>query len=356
MSFKKILYKIKEFSGFLSLVIVIGAIIFAFTPSGQQANFARVVTGTANYNTDPNPTADYTGQYDEYITNVSDGTWGFGSADLVTTGTLGSGTYTNTSYISLTGSQMYLNADQVRLGYTSPDSTQGYGQVRVKVWNCQTGGNDIAAGDVLVWYETAVEVAADTVKQATARMVMSLNGDTGTDLDCYAYIKVTKPATAADDTVSIWGKDPSGTSIVESLIITSTDTTYRYSGGLYADIDSIKTTYCDETGDYEFDAIYFMAVKACDGDNGDIMGVAETAIADSGGTGWAIISGPVYATVDAASAFGIVGTHLIGASGGDAVTISDSNVDAAKNGDIVGFLLQPATHDNLRRLIFVDRK
>lgn len=49
-------------------------------------HFDRIVLGTDNFGTDPNPTADLTFQYDEYITNATDGTVGFGAANLVTTG------------------------------------------------------------------------------------------------------------------------------------------------------------------------------------------------------------------------------------------------------------------------------
>lgn len=85
MSFKKIFYKINQFSGIVSLLLVLSVIVMA---SGQASNFARIVLGTANYGTDPNTTADITFQNDEYISNATDGTLDFGSANLATTGTI----------------------------------------------------------------------------------------------------------------------------------------------------------------------------------------------------------------------------------------------------------------------------
>ena len=52
------------------------------------SNFDRLVLGSGNYGLDPNPTADITLQNGEYITNSTDGTIGFGSANLTTSGTI----------------------------------------------------------------------------------------------------------------------------------------------------------------------------------------------------------------------------------------------------------------------------
>ena len=44
--------------------------------------------GVNNYGTDPNPTADITGQNGQYISNYTNGSWDFGSANITTTGSL----------------------------------------------------------------------------------------------------------------------------------------------------------------------------------------------------------------------------------------------------------------------------
>lgn len=54
----------------------------------SATNFDRLVLGSGNYGTDPNPTADLTLQNGEFITNSTDGTIGFGSANILTTGTI----------------------------------------------------------------------------------------------------------------------------------------------------------------------------------------------------------------------------------------------------------------------------
>lgn len=63
-------------------------------------NFDRLVLGEANFETDPNTSADLTFQNDEYIENGTDGRIGFGAANLLTTGTFGSGAFTGTALSS----------------------------------------------------------------------------------------------------------------------------------------------------------------------------------------------------------------------------------------------------------------
>jgi hypothetical protein len=55
------------------------------------SNYDRLVLGSGNYGTDPNPTADITLQNDEYISNYTNGTIDFGAAILATTGALNGG-------------------------------------------------------------------------------------------------------------------------------------------------------------------------------------------------------------------------------------------------------------------------
>jgi len=52
------------------------------------SNFDRLVLGTANYGTDPNTTADITFQNGGYISNYTNGSIDFGSANVITTGTI----------------------------------------------------------------------------------------------------------------------------------------------------------------------------------------------------------------------------------------------------------------------------
>lgn len=71
---------------FLSLIVLgAGRAYFGAT------NFDRLVLGTGNFGTDPNPTADLTFQNDEFVKNSTDGTLDFGAAILATTGALDGG-------------------------------------------------------------------------------------------------------------------------------------------------------------------------------------------------------------------------------------------------------------------------
>lgn len=54
----------------------------------SASNFDRLVLGSGNYGTDPNPTADITYQNGEYVSNAVDGQLDYGSANLITTGTI----------------------------------------------------------------------------------------------------------------------------------------------------------------------------------------------------------------------------------------------------------------------------
>lgn len=68
-------------------VLVVLVISFAIA-GGVASNFTRIVLGDSNFGSDPNTTADITGQNDEYISNYTDGSWDIGSANIVTTGAL----------------------------------------------------------------------------------------------------------------------------------------------------------------------------------------------------------------------------------------------------------------------------
>lgn len=56
---------------------IAGLVLASSLAWGAATHFDRLVLGSSNYGTDPNPTADVTFQYDEYISNATDGqlTW-----------------------------------------------------------------------------------------------------------------------------------------------------------------------------------------------------------------------------------------------------------------------------------------
>ena len=95
----------------LALSVVLFGIVCGFIMAGGASNFTRIVFGDANFGTDPNPTADITGQNDEYISNYVDGIWNFGAANLSTTGTLGVGNTAVTGKLTV--------SDSLRIGLTS---------------------------------------------------------------------------------------------------------------------------------------------------------------------------------------------------------------------------------------------
>ncbi len=88
------------------LAILVFTVWFIGATGAGASNFDRLVLGSGNYGTDPNTTADITGQNDEYISNYVNGQWDFGAANLTTTGTITSGTInsqTISSAANLTG-------------------------------------------------------------------------------------------------------------------------------------------------------------------------------------------------------------------------------------------------------------
>ena len=94
--------------GWIILGILIGLCVTVFRYDIQDAvqaaasHMDRLVLGSGNYGTDPNTTADITGQNDEYWSNATDGRWDAGAANLVTTGTLAAGATTITGALSAT--------------------------------------------------------------------------------------------------------------------------------------------------------------------------------------------------------------------------------------------------------------
>jgi len=288
----------------------------------------------------------------EYISNTVDGTLDFGAANLTTTGTLnasGALTSAGASFV-MSASQGYVNVDNIRLGYSTPDSENVYSAVRIKVYNKQTGGTDVAAKDVCQWDTVAVEIAADTTKNAKARITNNVM------FDCFAWVRAIRPATTNKDSIWVYGKDPAGNSILEMLYGVNGSDQIVYSNNLYSDVDSIRVGVGANTGDFQFDGLYYNAVMASAGAYETLAGVASSAIGDSGGTGWLVIQGFARATVDAATLNAKQGSLLVGASGGDAVTIVAATADSTKNGKILGFAMQPGDKDNTAILIYVDRR
>jgi hypothetical protein len=282
------------------------------------------------------------------ISNYVSGTIDFGAANLTTTGTLAT---SGTSFI-LSGSSAYLQADQIRLGYTTPTDTLAFGGNEVmKVYNKGVSATDIAANDVVQWDTTAVEIAADTTKGwCKARITNNII------FDCLAWVKVFRPATTNVDTIWVYGKNSAGTAITEKLIGAAGSEPNLYSKNLYSDIDSIRTSKAGNSGDYAFDGIYYNTVIVSAGATNLVFGVANSAIADSGGTGYVVTKGLARATVDANTLNAKLGTLLTGAAAGDAVTIASATADSTKNAKILGRAVQPGFRDNTAILIFVDPK
>lgn len=100
----------------ITLGVFIGLSVGVILALAAATNLDRLVLGSDNYGTDPNPTADITLQYDEYITNATDGTIDFGAADLITTGTFTYGAGAHKEYTDT----VTLTAAQVKLLYTTP--------------------------------------------------------------------------------------------------------------------------------------------------------------------------------------------------------------------------------------------
>jgi len=117
--------EMKKILSWIMLGVLIGLCVAVFrydvrdVVQAAASHMDRLVLGSGNYGTDPNTTADITGQNDEYWTNVTDGTWDAGAANLTTTGDLSFGTQTHTEYVekvSITTAQVLaLNATPISL-------------------------------------------------------------------------------------------------------------------------------------------------------------------------------------------------------------------------------------------------
>lgn len=283
------------------------------------------------------------------ISEAVAGTISFGAANISTTGSMSATGSTNQTLITSGG---YFQADVYRFGYTTPTDTLAFGGNEVmKVYNKGVTATDIAANDVVQWDTTRVQVGADTAK-AWCKVRITNN----IIFDCLAWLQVTRPAVTNVDTFWVYGKNSAGTAISETIRGAASSQYHVYSKNLYSDIDSIRTSKAGNNGDYGFYAYYYNTVIAAAGANSLVFGVANSAVADSGGTGWVVTKGYVRATVDANTLGAKPGTLLIGASGGDCVTVASAKADTTYNGKILGKAIQPGYKDNIALLIFVDPK
>jgi len=324
----------KFFIKVILLILVVG-LGLAF---GQEAtNFSKVKTTH-------NP--DLTGANGETWSNNPDGTWSAGGADIRSTG---GDVYTSGGNVYSSNADGYLRADNLYLGYNGLYSIASKGSIRIPVYNVGVSGADITAYSVVVWDQAVKECAADTTKGVTARISNDIM------FSAYAQVKVTRDNTGAIDTTFVSGTDPQGNAILDTLAFPNGSVTVMYSDHWYSDLTSI-TVFDGSASTFEFDAIYFNSVKACDGANADLAGVATAAIADSGGTGWLVTYGYATAMVDAKTLNAAQGTLLVGASGGDAVTIADATADSTVNGKVLGYAVQSSSEDNKATLIFVDKE
>ena len=236
--------------------------------------------------------------------------------------------------------------DEVRLGATTTESD---GVVKVLVRN--KTGSSLAAGDVCVWDNTAINVVADASPAAGMTVAEDLSGEGG-----YYTLYVTATGTPdAGDSVIVYGTEQTnGASFRAATLLAASLNSVTMmtdgSGAIYrfSQVDSVASNQVDGPSSVQVDAMGFMTVKACDGANTDVAGVATATIADNA-TGWLAVFGVVEATVDAASNAASPGVLLEGASGGDAVV--DAAATAAKN---LGRAMEYSNADNQKIRIFVD--
>jgi hypothetical protein len=113
-------------------------------------NFDRLVLGEGNFGEDPNTTADITGANDEYISNVSNGSWNFGAADLTTTGVLTAGSVT----LGATGgdtNSFQKTPDTNREKFYDTTTITGVTTSSVFIVSPKKAGVPVA-GDLLAWH------------------------------------------------------------------------------------------------------------------------------------------------------------------------------------------------------------
>lgn len=230
------------------------------------------------------------------------------------------------------------------------NNSNGDGTITYQVRNGGTGGADISAGDVVALDQNLHQLGADTTAAKPFRITFDID-----DFGGLWQAKWTHGGTSDADTVTVTGTDVDGTAQIDTLVLTGGNST-AYGHKWFATITAASAAKTSASGTQELDVVLLNGAKAMDGANGDRFGVAIEVIADSGGTGMVVISGPAKATVDAATLNATPGILLQGASGGDAVTIAAALADSTANGKILGYALESSVSNNQLIWIFVDKQ
>ncbi len=167
----------------------------------SATNFDRLVLGSANYGTDPNPTADITFQNDEYISNATDGVMKITGQIQTDAGSQSSPTY---SFSTSTGSGMYLNASNI-LAFT----TAGTDRVFVDAGGrFNVGAEQTSAMFGVKNITSQVNIALFTNVDGTTRATLDSAG-TFTPIKYGAAI-LAGSVTASDSSTSVILKDSGG--------------------------------------------------------------------------------------------------------------------------------------------------
>ena len=338
----------------LGVLIGLCAAVFRFdiqdAVQAAASHMDRLVLGSGNYGTDPNTTADITGQYDEYWSNATDGTWDAGAANITNTGnitttaTLSAEQLTSTDDATI-GDDLTITGQELKLGATVAVG----GRVLMYV----TAREALAANDVCVWDATTIAVEANW--DGTSTTAADLDDDLGSDVGGYHVLYYTTDSgTFASDSIYVRGTEldqgasfdagvacPDGAHPQNGMIKSTTEP-YRWS-----QVDSIWSVGFSSM-QVDITASPIMSVVKCDGANTDIAGVSIATVADEA-EGWIVTHGIVLATVDAATTDATPGCLLEGASGGDFVVDA-----AATTGGNAARAVEFSDSDNLAIKVMVD--
>ena len=247
---------------------------------------------------------------------------------------------------TLTGGTVTLDA--IYLGRAVLDSL---GRVLIYVQN--KTGSALAEGDACVWDNTAVEVVASAAISDDMTIADDLT-------DEEAFLSVTIVSTGTPDSGDsmfvkgkIYGALTSTTYGVELTNASGPTDMVTNAGTLiyFTDVDSVygnADAIADGASAIVVNAYGVATVKACDGANTDVAGVAIGAIADNA-FGYICTHGVCKATVDAATNAASPGVLLEGAANGDLVVDA-----AATTGKNIGRALEYSNKDNTKILVFID--
>jgi len=241
-----------------------------------------------------------------------------------------------------------LTGDAIYLGRAVLDSL---GRVLIYVQN--KTGSALAEGDACVWDNTAVEVVASAAISDDMTIADDLT-------DEEAFLSVTIVSTGTPDSGDsmfvkgkIYGALTSTTYGVELTNASGPTDMVTNAGTLiyFTDVDSVygnADAIADGASAIVVNAYGVATVKACDGANTDVAGVAIGAIADNA-FGYICTYGVCKATVDAATTAASPGVLLEGAANGDLVVDA-----AATTGKNIGRALEYSNKDNTKILVFID--